>query len=150
MILLSFNLPRLGGGPKCSAFKWLLESSGPSIVFLQETMMSGLVACDFFLKLCPNWYVSAIDACGDSGGTLVGWNPTVADLRAYNTGAGFLLFGNLKGFEVPVHLLNVYGPYSHRVNFWNDILTTGIISLPNLILVGDLNFTWSAAEVWGS
>ena len=73
-----------------------------------------------------------------------------ADLRAFKTCAGLLLKGILKGFESLVHLLNVYGPYSNRMQFWDRANSSGLLSLPNLLLACDLNFTWSVEEVYGS
>ena len=103
----------------------------------------------FFLKLCPGWFVSALDACGNFGGTLVGWNPLLADLKAYHSCAGLLLKGRIKGFIDPIHLLNIYGLYSHRGSFWDCAKEFGLLYLPNFFLVGDLNFTWYADEAWG-
>ena len=62
-------------------------------------MSVGEVARDFFLKLRPSWFVSTLDAYGHSGGTHVGWNPVLEDLCAYQTCAGILLQGRLKGFD---------------------------------------------------
>ena len=119
------------------------------VVFLQETMSSREAACDFFLKLHPGWFVSAIDACGNYKGTLVGWNPVMADIWPFITCVVLLLKGRLKGLDSQVHLLNVYDPYSQRISFWDCVKAGGILTPPKLILVGDLNFTWSAEEVWG-
>ena len=74
----------------------------------------------------------------------------MADLWAFKTCVGLLLRGWIKGFDVLLHLLNVYGPYSHRIYLWDNVKSYGLLSLPNLFLGGDLNFTWSAKEVWGS
>lgn len=111
-------------------------------------MSSRFSTCDYFLHLCLGWHVSALDALGHSGGTLVAWNPLLADLKAFNTFAGILLFGKLKGLEQTIHLLNVYGPYDNRKVFWDTVKANGLLSLPHLIIVGDLNFTWSSDEVW--
>ena len=46
--------------------------------------------------------------------------------------------------------MNCYGTYSNKAFFWDNILAGGIFYYPNLILVGDLNFTLSDAEIWGN
>jgi hypothetical protein len=46
-------------------------------------------------------------------------------------------------------LLNVYGPCSEKLLFWTQLSKSGLLSLPNLILGGDLNITLSAQEHWG-
>ena len=40
--------------------------------------------------------------------------------------------------------------HNNRLDFWNKVLDGGIFSLPNLLLVGDLNLTLSSYEVWGT
>ena len=47
-------------------------------------------------------------------------------------------------------ILNCYGPYHNRDSFWNAAASGGLLSLPNLILAGDLNLTLNASEIWGS
>ena len=37
-----------------------------------------------------------------------------------------------------MHLLNVYSPYKGRRQFWDRIDDMGLLSLDNLVLVGDL------------
>ena len=46
-------------------------------------------------------------------------------------------------------ILNCYGPYHNRDSFWNAVASGGLLSLPNLILAGDLNLTLNASEIWG-
>ena len=63
---------------------------------------------------------------------------------------GILLHGHLLGFQQPIDLLNIYGPYDNRQVFWDPVKSVDLLDLPFLILAGDLNFTWSAEEVWGT
>jgi len=107
-------------------------------------------ACSYFLHLFPGWEVAAIDAIGMSGGVLCIWNPMVCVLKAFSTLAGILLTGRLRGCNTNFKLLNVYGPYREREVFWDRLAGSGILNDPALILMGDLNFTLSPTEVWGS
>ena len=61
-----------------------------------------------------------------------------------------LVKASFKGFNSIFSILNCYGPYSNRDYFWNNVLAGGIFDPPNIILVGDLNFTISDAKIWGS
>ena len=70
--------------------------------------------------------------------------------KAYHTLAGILLKVSMRGWSLPFSILNVYGPYLHRDTFWNVVASGGLLSTPNLILAGDLNFTLSASEIWGA
>ena len=64
--------------------------------------------------------------------------------------AGILLACHIQGFEEEINFLNIYGPYKSKELFWDRIVAKGTLNLPNLVIAGDLNFTWSAAEVWGA
>ena len=54
------------------------------------------------------------------------------------------------GMKHSVHLLNIYGPYDNRCTFWESVNNNGFLNLPNLILEGDMNFTWFIDEFWGA
>jgi hypothetical protein len=40
-------------------------------------------------------------------------------------------------------------PVRTENHFWDSVDATGILAHKDLIIVGDLNFTTSSAEVWG-
>jgi hypothetical protein len=48
------------------------------------------------------------------------------------------------------NLLNTYGPCTERKSFWEKVENSGLLSLKNLVLAGDLNLTLNAGESWGS
>ena len=64
--------------------------------------------------------------------------------------AGILLKAMIWGSSFSLSILNCYGPYQDHENFWNTMAIGGLLSLPNLILVGDLNLTLNASEIWGT
>ena len=70
--------------------------------------------------------------------------------KAFSSYAGILLKASIKGINQVFSILNCYGPYTQRLDFWNKVLVDGLLDLPNLLLTGDLKFTLTFSEVWGS
>lgn len=128
----------------------IMEVVRPEILLIQETMTSAIRACQYSLKKFPGWEVSATDSSGLSGGLLCIWNPASCDFVPYSTAAGILLVGHIQGYIEPIKIWNLYGPYCDRRLFWDRIIHCGILRDPNLIIGGDLNFTTSESEEWGS
>ena len=139
MRIMSLNVCGLGGSAKQKSLRSLFLALTPDVVLLQETMTSTYPALFAFSKLCPGWEFCALDSSGLSGGILSGWNPQVLRCKAYHTLAGILLKVSMRGWSLPFSILNVYGPYLHRDTLWNVVASGGILSIPNLILAGDLN-----------
>ena len=48
-----------------------------------------------------------------------------------------------------MNIMNIYGPYNNRVEFWDSFKKIDISRKENLIIGGDLNFTLGAHEIWG-
>ena len=82
-------------------------------------------------------------------GLLAAWDPRKPKLKAFFVPVGILLLGYIKDFSEEINLVNIYGPYNSKEIFWDRIVAEGTFNLPNLVLVGDLNFTWSTCEIWG-
>ena len=112
-------------------------------------MTSTYPALFAFSKLCPGWEFCALNSNDLSGGILSGWNPKILKCKAYHTSAGILLKALIHGTSLELSLLNCYGPYLNRDFFWNSVAIGGLLSLPNLVLAGDLNLTLNASEIWG-
>ena len=80
---------------------------------------------------------------------LTSWNPLSVRCRAFETTAGILVKENFHGMTSPLAILNCYGPFRNREHFWDMILKGGLLTIPNLILGGDLNLTLNASKTWG-
>jgi hypothetical protein len=46
-------------------------------------------------------------------------------------------------------ILNVYGPHTYMIPFWNSLFSKELLKSKNLIIGGDLNFSLGEVESWG-
>ena len=138
MRILSLNVRGLGSLAKQKSLRHLLSVLSPDVVLFQETMTGQYPALYAFTKLCPSWEFCALSFVGLSGGILSGWNSKNIKCKAFQTVAGILLKASIWGSSLKLSILNYYGPYLNRDSFWNAAASGGLLSLPNLILAGDL------------
>jgi len=47
-------------------------------------------------------------------------------------------------------VVNIYGPYVNRVDYWEGLPSNESLRNLSIILGGYLNFTLSRVEIWGS
>jgi hypothetical protein len=71
-------------------------------------------------------------------------------LDPYLSSGGIFLSGHSLMDNRKISLLNVYGPCQDRKAFWDSVDATGILAHRDLIIAGDMNFTTSSEEVWGT
>ena len=69
----------------------------------------------------PGWCVVAVDANGHSSGTIAIWDPTMANLKAYNFFGGILLSSQIRGMVGTYNIKNLYVPYQNRIEFWKHM-----------------------------
>ena len=147
MKILSMNIRGFGGLAKQKSLGVLLSDLRPDMILLQETMCCHAHALYLFSKLKPSWEFCASDASGLSGGLLVGWDPHLVHCKAFTSLAGIALKAIFKGLAKTFTVINCYGPYVQRTTYWNNLVSGGLLGMPNLLLAGDLNFTLSSTEV---
>ena len=119
------------------------------MILLQETMCCHAHALYLFSKLKPGWEFYASDASGLSCGILASWDPHLVRCKDFTSLVGIVLKAIFKGLPETFTVINCYGPYVQRTTYWNNLVSGGLLGMPNLLLAGDLNFTLSSAEVWG-
>ena len=147
MKILSMNIRGFGGLAKQKSLGVLLSDLRPDMILLQETMCGHAHALHLFSKLKPGWEFCASNATGLSGGLLAGWDPHLVRCKAFSSLPGIVLKAIFKGLVETFTVINCYGPYVQRNTYWNNLVSSGLLGMPNLLLVGDLNFTLSSTEV---
>ena len=153
MILTSFNVRGLVGGPKFLVLKHVFSSITPDNGFTQDTMSVSSKACHCFLKLFLGsililfLFRSTMDSQGNSGGLLCIWDPVKCDFVSYASSAGLILVGHMKGIAERIVFLNSYGPYRERERFWKGIVGNGLLQERNFIIDGDLNLNLSSDKI---
>ena len=149
MKILSLNVRGLGGLAKHKSLQDLFVSLSPDLILLQETMTSSHPALLAFSKMRLGWEYCALRSSSLSGGLLAAWNPHCFKVKDFRTVAGILLKAHVWGSSLIISLLNCYGPYNNRENFWDSVVKGGLLNQPNLVLAGDLNLTLNCSKVWG-
>ena len=74
-------------------------------------------------------------------GMLLAWNPKKDNFVPYLTGARILLEGWFREMKQQIKILNCYGPYSDRKKILDEVMKSGLLRDPNLIVGGDFNIT---------
>jgi len=80
---------------------------------------------------------------------MVSWDPFSFYLVSFLTCGGILLTSYYLETKRQINLLNVYRPCVERKHFWERMESSGLLSLKNIIIAGDLNLTLSIGEIWG-
>lgn len=115
---------------------------------LQETLGLSSEVVTSLCSLFPGWKFQAFDLNGHSRGAVVGFREgrlKLLDTWSMYHGLRMEVFS--LEFDVPLSILNIYGPCQERVSFWNNLLAKSVMRDKNLV-VGDLNFSIRNAEAW--
>ena len=76
------------------------------------------------------------------------YNPQVVDLKAFITYVGIMVERHIIGYPKVLRILNIYAPYSKRLEFWKNIFQFGLLDNRSLIVAGYFYLMLSMDEVW--
>eukprot|EP00253_Pinus_taeda_P019430 PITA_19430 len=125
-------------------------NSKTDILFLQETLGSGVEVETVLNALIPGWRFLAIDSEGHSGGLAISYKEgrlKVSNLWGMKQAMGMEVQSSENAFSFTI--CNVYDPCQDRVSFWNDLMSKSFLKGKNMVIGGDLNFSIGRAEAWG-
>jgi hypothetical protein len=143
MIFMSLNLRGIRGSLKSTSFRRALNITHPNIIFIQETMVLEHKSQAYMQKFRPSWVTCAVSLVGSSGGILVSWDPLLFKLVHFLTRGRIFLSGSIIATKKNINFLNIYRPCLERKAFWTTVSSNNLLSLKNLLVVGDLNLTVS-------
>jgi len=78
------------------------------------------------------------------------WNPCLKVFYSFTVASRIVVDLEDRLFDAYFQVVNLYSPYLDKISFWEGLDLLGILSYPNLILGGNLKFTLSIKEVWGT
>ena len=150
MICLSYNCKGLANSDKKLALKRLLHATRIDALFLQETLGDGLSITKILTPLLPDWSFATIDARGRSGGCALGINnKTIRVLNWWGRVGAIGAEVITRELDLPISLINVYGPCLHKETFWDSLLSCTLLQQNNIVLGDDMNFSIGISESWG-
>lgn len=117
---------------------------------LQETLDLSSEVVSSLGSTLPGWHFQALDSSGHSGGLVTGFRE--GRMKLINQWGMNNVLGievATSKFDIPLLILNIYGPCQERVSFWNNLLAKAVTKNQNLVIGGDLNFSIGIAEAWG-
>ena len=62
-----------------------------------------------------------MDAMGISGSLLAAWDPRKSNIKSFVVQASIVLTGFFKDFTEELNVINIYGPYNCKEQFWDRI-----------------------------
>jgi hypothetical protein len=94
-----------------------------------------------------NWSSSNVYVNGILGGLLIGWSPHFNVLSSSYVHSSNSMKLKHTDYYFSFSTINIYGHYTKRVPFWEDLKYLSVFSDP-LLVIGDLNFTLYLREMW--
>ena len=113
-------------------------------------MCEGCILVKDMELLLKGWQFVSMDAKGRSGGLLLGWRTRdFLLLNAWAMTSGLCAVLHSIELQLDLSFINLYGPYSNREFFWDNLSGMDCFKCPYLVFGGDLNFSLGLFEIWG-
>ena len=92
----------------------LVDKEKHDVILLYKTMGVGYYLMDELCKIIKAWEFVAIDAVGQLGGILFGWNSSFQLINSFSVFSGIYTNMWSKVFNQSYWIINLYGPYEER------------------------------------
>lgn len=129
----------------------MIELEKMDVIFLQETLGVGETIINMFKALLPGWTFHALDAHGRFNGCAMGINNI--SMKFENIWGRVVVLA-IDAFSIhlghTLRLVNIYGPYHNRVDYWESLMQVPFMANDNIIIGGDLIFSLGHAKSWGN
>jgi len=119
------------------------------VVFLQETMGACAPIIEDLVKIMLGWSLLGLDVVGSLGCLIICYNSECNLTNRFVVPSGLFTQFYFKELDHSLPLLNLYGFYADREEFWKCLPNNDSILSDSLIIGRDLNLTLNREEVWG-
>lgn len=100
-------------------------------------------------KWFPGWDFFGLGSAGFYGGVIIVFNLNYTLIDVFVVILELCIEVQSMDLGFPLSLLNLYGPYMGREQYWNDLCSFSCLHYENLIIRGNINLTNIWEEIWG-
>jgi exonuclease III len=122
----------------------------PEVVLFQETLADELSATKALSTLFSGWAFLGLDARGRSRGLAISWcSRKINPLNSWASNSCLKIEIQVEGLGLILKIINVYGPHTDKIPYWNSLFNKELLKTKNLIIDGDFNFSLGEVKIWG-
>jgi hypothetical protein len=136
MIIMSFNTQEEVSAHKRLALERLFNVYNLDLIMVQDTMCYGRKVIDALSTFIRYWTFCSLDADELSRELVTSWSNSFDLISSSTMSLGILIKLVTKELGFDLKLLNVYGPYSDRRTYWDNLVESRVFRGNNVIVKG--------------